>query len=58
MSERENERKTGTPAARDETGKSRSIEDSEAEGVVGGTTADKPNYWHKLPDGSGSGAGE
>ncbi len=52
------EQKTDTPVAEDESKKSRPIEDSEAEGVVGGATSQQYDRWHTLPDGSGSGAGE
>ncbi len=58
MSEQKSERTTETPAAEGEVKKSRPIEDSEAEGIVGGATAGQYDRWHTLPDGSGSGAGE
>ena len=52
------EEHTGTSVAEDGSNKSLPIEDSEAEGVVGGATRAQYDRWHSLPDGSGSGAGE
>ncbi len=58
MSEQKAEQKTDTSAVEDKSKKSRPVEDSEAEGVVGGATSNQFDHWHTLPDGSGSGAGE
>lgn len=51
------EREQTTAAEEREDEESRPLESADLEKVVGGTET-KYDQWHKLPDGSGSGAGE